>query len=47
MIRGTYKDDIGQMDIDEVELPGNIEASEDCPVGIIRIQDNQGKSIGR
>ncbi|PJC52098.1 MAG: ferredoxin [Candidatus Magasanikbacteria bacterium CG_4_9_14_0_2_um_filter_42_11] len=47
LTRGTYKDGVGQLDIDEVELPGNTEASMACPVGIIRIQDDSGKNIGR
>lgn len=43
--RAEYKDGIGILEIDEVEIPGNIEACRDCPVGIIRIQDDGGNEI--
>lgn len=43
--RATYEDDIGILEIDEVEFPGNVEACKDCPVGIIRIHDDKGKRI--
>lgn len=43
--RSIEKDGIFQAEISEPELEANTLAAQDCPTGIIRIQDEKGKDI--
>ena len=45
--RAEYDKDmaIGILDIDDVEVADNLAAAKDCPVRIIRVQDNSGKEL--
>ncbi len=45
--RSVEKDGIYISEISNLEVPANTCAARDCPVGIIRIIDEQGKDISR
>lgn len=43
--RAIEKDGIFQAEISELEVEANKAAGRDCPVGVIRVLDEQGKDI--